>query len=204
MKKRPVYQFKIILKGIEPVIWRRIQISDLATFWDLHIAIQSTMAWLDYHLHQFIIYNPKTFKFNTIGIPDDEFHEILPTKPGWELKIRDYFSSTNAVCEYEYDFGDSWKHNIEFEGEFEKISGQKYPICLGGENACPPEDVGSCAGYSKFVKIMSNKKHPEYDFYHDWYGGEFDPKEFDIKKIKFLNSKASITSLLNDYYEHQI
>lgn len=39
MVKRPVYQFKISLDYIKPTIWRRIQLSDLATFWDLHVAI---------------------------------------------------------------------------------------------------------------------------------------------------------------------
>ncbi|HPL29878.1 MAG TPA: hypothetical protein PLG21_17660, partial [Anaerolineae bacterium] len=35
-----VYQFKIVLEGVEPPIWRRIQVPEIYTFWDLHVAIQ--------------------------------------------------------------------------------------------------------------------------------------------------------------------
>lgn len=49
MAARKVFQFKITLLGVEPVVWRRIQISDLCSFWDLHVAIQDAMGWLDYH-----------------------------------------------------------------------------------------------------------------------------------------------------------
>lgn len=53
MATRSVLQFKITLQDIEPAIWRRIQISDLCSFWDLHVAIQDSMGWLDCHLHHF-------------------------------------------------------------------------------------------------------------------------------------------------------
>jgi len=50
-----VYQFKITLKNISLPIWRRIQVPESYSFWDLHVAIQDVMAWLDYHLHEFKI-----------------------------------------------------------------------------------------------------------------------------------------------------
>jgi hypothetical protein len=46
-----VYQFKITLKGSDNPIWRRIQVPETYTFWDLHVAIQDVMGWQDYHLH---------------------------------------------------------------------------------------------------------------------------------------------------------
>jgi hypothetical protein len=48
-----IFQFKIILKGTEPPIWRRIQVPETFTFWDLHVAIQNAMGWNDSHLHEF-------------------------------------------------------------------------------------------------------------------------------------------------------
>ena len=50
-KQTPVLQFKITLLGITPAIWRRIQVPDGYSFWDLHVAIQDAMGWLDCHLH---------------------------------------------------------------------------------------------------------------------------------------------------------
>ncbi len=46
-----VYQFRVKLVGIEPIVWRRIQVPAKFSFWDLHVAIQDAMGWLDYHLH---------------------------------------------------------------------------------------------------------------------------------------------------------
>ena len=45
-----VYQFKVYLTEIEPLIWRRIQVPAKYNFWDLHVAIQDAMGWVDYHL----------------------------------------------------------------------------------------------------------------------------------------------------------
>ena len=51
MAKR-IYQFKIELDGATPTIWHRIQVPETYSFWDLHVAIQDAMGWLDYHLHE--------------------------------------------------------------------------------------------------------------------------------------------------------
>lgn len=48
-KFNQVYQFKITLKELEPLIWRQIQVPEAYSFWDLHVAIQDAMGWLDYH-----------------------------------------------------------------------------------------------------------------------------------------------------------
>ena len=53
MATAQVYQFKLVLVGVEPPIWRRIQVPETYSFWDLHVALQDSMGWLDYHLHVF-------------------------------------------------------------------------------------------------------------------------------------------------------
>ena len=40
------------LEDIKPLIWRRIQVPETHTFWDLHVAIQDVMGWKDYHLYE--------------------------------------------------------------------------------------------------------------------------------------------------------
>jgi hypothetical protein len=57
--KQTTLQFKITLRHIEPRIWRRIEVPASYSFWDLHVAIQDAMGWLDYHLHVFRFDNPK-------------------------------------------------------------------------------------------------------------------------------------------------
>ena len=74
-----IYQFKITLEGIRPPIWRRIQVPETYTFWDLHVAIQDAMGWLDYHLHEFAIIDSATGSTVDIGFPDDDFGDYWCT-----------------------------------------------------------------------------------------------------------------------------
>ena len=55
-----VYQFKLLLLAVAPPVWRRIQVPETYSFWDLHVALQDAMGWLDYHLHLFRVTKPVT------------------------------------------------------------------------------------------------------------------------------------------------
>jgi len=189
MKKKfdKVFQFKITLKGIRPPIWRRIQIPETYTFWDLHVAIQDAMGWFDSHLHRFEILNPSTGMEEEIGIPDEEFEWDTVTLPGWKQKMADYFSMNNTKSEYVYDFGDNWEHIVKLEKILPRQEGIPYPKCTDGKRACPPEDCGGSWGYEDFLKAITNPKHREHKEMLDWVGGSFDPEHFDIKEVVFEN-----------------
>lgn len=185
MKKKfdQVYQFKITLQGIKPPIWRRIQVPETYTFWDMHVAIQDVMGWLDYHLHEFEIMNPSTGLEVNIGLPDDEFGRKVLV--GWNQKIADYFSMENPYADYFYDFGDYWEHKIKLEKILPKEKNIDYPVCIKGKRACPPEDVGGIGGYEDFLEIIKNPDHEEYEEMLEWAGGEFDPEQFDCEEVSF-------------------
>src|SRR5438045_7216181 len=82
---------------------------------------------------------------------------------------------------YEYDFGDGWDHEILFEGSPKPEPGKKYPLCLDGERACPPEDVGGIGGYYEFMEAIANLKHERHEQFMEWCG-PFDPEAFDAGK----------------------
>lgn len=140
--QKNIYQFKITLEGIKPPIWRRIQVPESYSFWDLHVAIQDSMGWEDYHLHEFNILNPKTGIKDNIGLPSDDWGDDKTVIPGWKTPISSYFSALNKKAAYEYDFGDSWDHKVALEKILPFEFGVQYPRCLAGERACPPEDCG--------------------------------------------------------------
>jgi len=178
-----VYQFKIALNFIEPVVWRKIQVPENYTFWDLHVAIQDSMGWADYHLHEFRMIDPSTGKEVFIGMPDEDTEKELLVD--WEKKIADYFSLENKQAKYTYDFGDNWEHAVELEKILLRKKGKKYPACIDGKGACPPEDVGSASGYKDFLEIIRNPKHEEYEGTIEWAGGKFDPDYFDPQDVEF-------------------
>ena len=180
-----VYQFKISLKGLEPLIWRQIQVPETYSFWDLHVAIQDAMSWLDYHLHLFTMRNLLTGRKIKIGIPDDETpgDELA----GWNQKIADYFLLENNTADYLYDFGDNWEHTVVLEKILTREAGIKYPVCIAGERVCPPEDCGGTDGYFELLEIINNPFHEQHKEMLRWVGGKFDPTYFDPTKVKFDN-----------------
>jgi len=178
-----ICQFKVTLKYIEPAIWRRIQVSENYSFWALHVAIQDSMGWSDFHLHGFRMIQPATGLKVNIGIPDEEMNIVI--LPGRTEKMAKYFSLENPDADYIYDFGDNWEHSVNLGKILPAKEGTKYPLCTGGKRACPPEDCGGVPGYENFLQIIRNPEHEEYESMVSWIGGKFDPEHFNSKEVVF-------------------
>ena len=156
------------------------------TFWDLHVAIQDAMGWLDCHLHLFHVVDRKTGQTDLIGIPDeDAFEDDEPHLPGWHIPITDYFQMVGDRARYEYDFGDDWQHEIVLEAIAPRETGRRYPVCLDGARRCPPEDCGGVTGYDRMLKALADPSDEEHDSYVEWTGGGYDPGKFDPKAVRF-------------------
>ncbi len=185
-----IYQFKITLLNITPSIWRRILVPDNYSFWDFHVAIQDSMGWTDSHLHAFRFRKKHKRKITEIGIPNEDRYDDEPEiLPGWEIKISNVFNDLGVKIEYLYDFGDSWLHEILFEGHLIKERNLKYPLCVDGDRACPPEDCGGESGYFRLLEIISNPHHKEYKEMIEWIGKPFNPDEFNPKHVKYDSPK---------------
>jgi hypothetical protein len=181
-----VFQFKITLNEIKPSIWRRILVPETYSFWDLHVAIQDSMGWLDCHLHEFEMVNASTGEKERIGIPpEDHFEDDPEVFAGWKKNIRAYFRPDNATATYRYDFGDDWQHEVVLEKIEPRAAGVSYPVCTGGERACPPEDCGGPHGYGELLEIIMDPAHKRYGEMTAWAGAQFDPERFDPRKVRF-------------------
>ncbi len=192
-----IYQLKITLNDSSPRIWRRIQVPENYTFFDLHVAIQDAMGWTDSHLHAFYIAQKGATQHTTIRYPDPEvgiFND--PYLDERKEKISAYFGKIIKQCVYEYDFGDSWNHVVLFERELPVEPRAKYPLCVVGENACPPEDCGGVGGYERLQKIIKSPKHSEHKETLEWVGVEsgdkFDPVDFNPQDVYFENPKKRL------------
>jgi hypothetical protein len=84
---------------------------------------------------------------------------------------------------YEYDFGDSWEHEVAVEKVLSAGAGQTSPICLAGRRACPPEDCGGPWGYEEMIAALADPDHEDHDSYLEWIGGVFDPEAFDRDEV---------------------
>ena len=174
-----VYQFRIILLESRPPIWRRIQVQD-GTLDKLHEHIQTAMGWTNSHLHHFRIGE------QLYGDPllMQENFEDMDYKDSTTTKISDILPKTGKRFrfQYEYDFGDSWYHEVLFEGVMRAEAKVKYPRCVEGARACPPEDCGGIWGYADFVDAIQNPDNPKHEEMLEWVGGRFDPEAFDPMK----------------------
>lgn len=185
-KKKEVLQFKVELHGITPLIWRRILVPADYNFWDLHVAIQDSMGWKDSHLHHFEIKAKGKSKMVHIGIPDfDRLEELQEVFPGWEIPVFTHFNDLGVEANYEYDYGDGWMHKVKLEGYIFREKDMKYPVCIGGERACPLEDCGGITGYHRVIETLADPKHFNHEEMKIWVGEDWDSENFNPEKIKF-------------------
>ncbi|MHC4110027.1 MAG: plasmid pRiA4b ORF-3 family protein, partial [Planctomycetota bacterium] len=172
-----LYQFKITLKDIQLPIWRRIQVKDCSLD-KLHEHIQTAMGWTNSHLHQFKIDD------TLYGDPDllcEGWEDESQPVNSLETKVSDIVpeDGKRILFEYEYDFGDGWEHEILFEGCLQAEKGGRHPVCMEGERACPPEDVGGISGYEEYLEAMADPEHEEHESFMGW-RGPFEPEAFDV------------------------
>lgn len=182
-----ICKFNISLSWVNPTVWRKILVPEGYSFWDLHVAIQDSMGWLDCHLHAFRFGKPRSPDQVEIGVPFEESFGGVETLPGWEVPILAYFDEVGSHCIYEYDFGDGWEHEVTLEAIMLAEKRVRYPRCPEGERACPPEDCGGAGGYQHVLEVISNPQDEEYEEMLEWLGGKFDPDHFLPGKVKFDN-----------------
>jgi hypothetical protein len=171
-----VFQIKVTLMGIAPLIWRRVQTQD-CTLADLHDLLQVTMGWEFEHLYRFIIGGVEYADLSMAS--DDDAQDVCDTNLSDILPAQNRRPRFN----YLYDFGDQWMHQLIVEERFPPEQGAKYPICMAGQRACPPEDCGGPWGYPDFVETISNPDHRGREEMLEWVGGEFDPEKFDLESV---------------------
>lgn len=171
-----VYQLLIELEGVTPTIWRRILIDASTTMRNVHHTIQLAMGWENRHLYYFDDGEDKITQIDFLE--EEDFMEDE------DVILSSIMRKEGDKIIYVYDFGDDWTHRILLEKIHDAKSLEvSIPHCLGGARACPPEDVGGLPGYLEFIKIISNPRLPEYEEKIDWYGGEYDPEDFELEFV---------------------
>lgn len=166
-----VYEFTITLSGTTPSVWRKVLAHEIIQLDELHLLIQMTMGWKDSHLYSFLI-NGKTYS------GDEEFASEIDAETAEGVLLCDVLGSTK-VFQYTYDFGDNWVHYIEIKQVLEHDPRLNYPVCIGGANACPPEDCGGIHGFEELKETLSGPASEEQDELLAWVGGFYSPTTFD-------------------------
>ena len=173
--KGKIYRLKIVLDGSEPLIWRKILVKSDIKLSQLHDIIQTVMGWTNSHLHHF---RTKDCWYVMQGELDNHDSDAVDER---KAKLCDIVARGQSFL-YEYDFGDSWMHIIKVEAVLEPEAGVKYPACVGGAMACPPDDVGGLDGYYNFIEALKDPKHEDHEDMVEWHGEDFDPSKFELRE----------------------
>ena len=177
-KAESIYQLKITLKDFRPPIWRRVQVKSNITLGKLHQIIQASMSWTNSHLHGFSIGGVE------YGQPVPELD--LEIKNEQKVKLDKVVTGEKKKFLYTYDMGDSWEHEILVEKVLPYDPLVRYPVCLTGKRACPPEDCGGVWGYAEFLEAITQPDHPEHESMLEWVGGAFEPDAFILSEVNQL------------------
>ena len=101
---------------------------------DLHDTLQIAFGRSGDHLYRLLIHGKQYGVASLGGIAfRDDPRRIKLSDLG--LRVKEKFL-------YEYDFNDQWRHLIRVEAILPSEPDRRYPVCIGGKRATPPEDCG--------------------------------------------------------------
>jgi hypothetical protein len=175
-------QFKVTLRGVEPPVWRRLLVPADGTFWDLGGALSDAMGWDGICVYVFYFEEGSKAWWPDLEV-ENQPERLLQSTPlsAWLETANASDDPVNVAAsqakaqtghdrvtrfEFEYNLGDEprdgWMHLVELEGQVvsESLDGEGTGWggllrCVGGERACPPDDVGWAAGYARLLDALS-------------------------------------------------
>ena len=170
-----VHRLKIVLLGVKPQVWRRIEVESNVRLSRLSRILLEGMGWYDLHMHQFIVGGDY---YGVLGpdFPDNMIDEAKFTLAAIAPCVKDRFH-------FDYDFGDGWEHRVVVEDMAEAVPGVMYPRCTGGANACPPEDCGGPHGYADLLDVLADPTEERDADEWENIPDDFDPAYFDLDKV---------------------
>ena len=192
-----IYQLRVVLRGISPLIWRRLLVRSDSTVAQLHEALQVVFGWDDEHLNCFEI------RGREYAVYRDGGGMIGIDARGVRLGDLDLRRLERFV--YEYDFGDSWIHDLRLEAKLPVDPRKTYPICVAGKCAGPPEDCGGPSAFMAnrqyYAGVGRGRSAEDLDDFADEFddeesdsSGDYDPNRFDRRQINRALGKLAAGS----------
>ena len=129
-----ILQLKVRLLGISPMIWRRVLVPESVSLRELDGVLQLAMGWEGIHLFEFAV---RGVRYAGPGL----------SGPSTDVVLSDFRFRRNAKFRYAYDMFCGWEHEIRVEQRLAAVPDKRYPQCVGGAGACPPEDCGGPDAY---------------------------------------------------------
>lgn len=176
-RSRRILRLRVSILGIEPEIWRTIDVDEGLSLAQMHQVLQIAFTWLDSHLHRFSDEDPWA---RSNGIPRIG-RQPRAWVDAWSLAEADIEGEEDEADTtigeamqhdgplwYVYDIGDSWLHRIELIDRDAARPREPLAQLVSGERRAPFEDSGGTTGYEEIAAILADAAHPEYRSTTDW------------------------------------
>lgn len=166
-----VHVLRVSLRFVEPEVWRRVAVKSETPLPTFARQLERVMGWGGYHLHMFDVGGI------LFGEPDEDADYVIDENAA---TVKHLLPGVGAGLRWDYDFGDGWEHDVVVEAIEAPADKQRYPVCLDGAGACPPDDCGGPPGYEDLRAALADPQHPEHDEFVEWAPDGFDPTAFDV------------------------
>lgn len=180
-----LYIIKIALRGVIPMIWRRLRIHGTASLAMLHNSIQIINGWDDTYLNQFRIFGKDYGVYHDGGIM---FNDDART-----VYIDDFEFDMGDKFTYEYNFFQHIIHDIRVESIKYSLSPKNIISCISGSGmpGATKHDETKVK-LSILNKIIKKKGKLSYEDIRDF--------QERIKRVKFLKKHINedLASLLDE------
>ncbi len=189
------YTLRVSLKDIKPVIWRKIDVPSNITLRHLGDLILDLMGWDGGHLNQFRQGNNCYLPYYQRDLSEEpDFCWGCENFNQEDYTIADLLSVKGKSVVFEYDFGDSWEHEVRLSSVNEYADGEAREIVfIGGKRECPPEDCGGVWGYEELMEILTRCKagerlSKEEREHLDWagWGKDYNPEDLDLGVCRII------------------
>ena len=173
------YTLRVKLRGISPSIWRKIEVPSSVKLTSLAEIILTAMGWYNEHLHQFFTKGRQEC-YATAQKEEDDFMEFgRRTLWGGDYPISHLLQKEKDKVTFEYDYGDSWEHEVTLSKVEDYAKDERPEVRLiGGKRACPPENCGGVWGYQELCEAMKHPRSARARELKEWLGYKYDPEEF--------------------------
>ena len=169
------FLIRIKLNNAPVKIWRELVVPSNITLELLAYVLIDAMGWQHEHLYQFVaknnVYYVNSFQMKERANRFMPFLSRIVERNSEKTTLEMVLQPKGERMKFEYDFGDSWTHDLWVKAARDYAPGEEPAIrLLKGQGACPPEDCGGVWGYAELLELRTKKRKTANDKERlEWY-----------------------------------
>jgi hypothetical protein len=143
-----IYQLRVVLRETSPHIWRRFLVRSDSYIVDLHKTIQIAFGWSGRRSFEFDVQGHR----QGVRLGGDARHILLSD---FRFYVKERFTYAYNIADQE---SRPWRFEIRLEQKLALDARQRYPRCIGGVGAPPPDLCGGPIAFASLQDLFT----PEY------------------------------------------